>query len=71
MSDRFADRAAVAGNIAWEGGIWGALEYGIKAEDMPEGDPVLQARWANLRDAFKQAQLAWKEVQELLPEVDG
>lgn len=33
---RYADRAAVAGKIEWEGGIWAWLDYGSNPRDMPD-----------------------------------
>lgn len=68
---RFESREALAGKIAWEGGNWAALEYGIDADDMPEGDEELTAAWAALDQAFKQAGDAWDVVEALLPEIEG
>jgi hypothetical protein len=71
MSDRYEDRQAVADKIAWEGGNWSALEYGIHASAMPEGDIELEAAWAALDSAFVEAEHAWQRVRALLPESGG
>jgi hypothetical protein len=68
---KFEDRQAVASKIGWEGGIWEALEYGIKTEDMPEGDTELAEKWEALRTAFASAEAAWNAVSALLPEGEG
>lgn len=66
MSEKFADRAAVAEKVDWEGGITEALEYGIKAADMPEGDAELTAAWQALEDAFTALQPLAAAVGDLL-----
>jgi hypothetical protein len=66
MSERFKSRADVAAKIGWEGGILEALEYGIKAADMPEGDEELAAAWQALEDAFNAVQPLAATVEELL-----
>ena len=66
MTDKFEDRAAVAGKIEHEGTIWDALQWGIRASDMPEGDHELQVRWARLETAFQAASDAWDAVEKLL-----
>jgi len=68
---KFEDRQAVASKIGWEGGIWEALEYGIKTDDMPEGDTELAEKWEVLRLAFSSAEAAWNAVNALLPESEG
>jgi hypothetical protein len=54
MSDRFADRAAVADKIEWEGGIMEALDYGLRTTDMPEGDDELTEAWGKLAAAYRE-----------------
>jgi hypothetical protein len=66
MSERFKSRAAVADKIGWEGGILEALEYGIHAADMPEGDAALAAAWTALEDAFSALQPLAAAVGDLL-----
>lgn len=53
MSDPMKTRAEVAEKIEWEGGYGAALEYGLKVDDMPEGDNVLRAAWGRLDMAQK------------------
>ena len=42
--------ARLAQKIEWEGGVLGALEYGIMAEDI--ADPALAAAWGVAREAY-------------------
>jgi hypothetical protein len=71
VSDRYQDRQTLADKIAWEGGNWDALEYGIRASQMPEGDTELEAAWAVLDAAFAEAEAAWERVSALLPNSEG
>jgi hypothetical protein len=66
VSDRFESREAVAGKIEWEGGIFEALDYGIKTEDMPEGDTELAEAWRDLAVAYASASVLADKVQALL-----
>ena len=50
--------------IGWEGGIGGALEYGIKADKIPADAPT------GLREAWERLSAAWREVEGLLPEIE-
>lgn len=45
------DQRALAQKIRWEGGLWSALDYGIKAEDIE--DPSLSDLWRRLEDCHK------------------
>lgn len=65
---RFTDREGLAGKIIWEGGIYESLHYGIKTEDMPEGDEELAAAWADMQDAWKALEGVMGFVEELLEE---
>jgi hypothetical protein len=68
MSNRFESRTDLAAKIEWEGGIRDALDYGIHAADMPEGDEELTAAWSALEAAHKALQPLEKAVEDLLPE---
>jgi len=68
MSDRFENRAALAGKIEWEGGLMEALDYGIKTEDMPEGDTELIEAWSKLEAAYRAVEPLAEAVDKLLPE---
>lgn len=48
--------------INWEGGIVGALEYGLKSSDLEPGE---------LRDAWKELEKAWSKMQEPMDEVQS
>jgi hypothetical protein len=64
-------RLDVAAKIDWEGGIWQALEYGLDADDMPEGDTELRELWAELDTAFHMASVIAEKVEALLPDGYG
>ncbi len=68
MSDRFICRWDVASKIEWEGGIFEALDYGIKARDMPEGDQELIDAWTALETAYDAAAACAEKVHHLLPD---
>ena len=70
MPDRYESRSALAGKIEWEGGLMEALDYGIKASDMPEGDEEMTAAWTALETAFKAIRPLAQAVENLLPEED-
>ena len=65
---KFASRAELAGKIAWEGGITEAVDYGIKADDMPEGDGELEQAWLELEQAHEEYERATFAVERLLPD---
>lgn len=68
MTHRYEDRLAVAGKIEWEGGIMEALDYGVRAEHMPEGDKELIRAWSALEDAYRAVKKLADAVDDLLPE---
>lgn len=71
MADRFESRAALAGKIEWEGGtLPDALEYGLSAKDMPEGDEELITAWTALDDAWAEFKRRGQAVENLLPGMD-
>lgn len=52
MDDRNKlDEASLAQKIRWEGGLWSALEYGIKPDDI--ADPELAALWRDLEKGYR------------------
>ena len=66
MSDRFEDREALAAKIEWEGGLMEALDYGIKTDDMPEGDTELTEAWAKLEASFRETSRLAHAVEKLI-----
>lgn len=52
-----------ASKIAWEGGIVGALEYGLKARDIPEEELLLRHHW-------ELAQQAWEDFQAVIAPIE-
>lgn len=68
MSDRFKSREDLAGKIEWEGGILESVDYGIKAEDMPEGDTELAELWAEMAEHYKKASAVADKIGAILEE---
>jgi hypothetical protein len=65
---RYDSRKHLANKIDWEGGLMESLDYGIRSEDMPDGDTELTEAWQLLETSYwATAQLA-RRVQALLPE---
>lgn len=65
---KFEDRQALNAKIEWEGGLVGALEYGVKPDDMPEDDKHLFNLWLELSDAFEIFKEIAERVEDLLDE---
>ena len=65
MSD-YKDRAAVVGKVEWEGGILGALDYGLRAEHLPENDTELRQAWAALEAKYLEMTPLVDAVEKLL-----
>ena len=57
-----------ANKIEWEGGIIGALEYGLKHTDLEDQVSMLAARWRYLDEKWAELQPAIKQVEAELPE---
>lgn len=48
--------------IRWEGGVVGALEYGLTAEDLPKGSA--------LREAWHELEVAWTAFHDYVEDVE-
>jgi hypothetical protein len=68
MAHRFESREALAAKIEWEGGVLESVDYGIRVEDMPEGDTELAELWAELVPAYQKADELASKVHTLLEE---
>jgi hypothetical protein len=66
MSDRYESRRDVWNKVQWEGGILEALEYGIRVDDLPEGDAELAELWQRLEDAYDALEPIQKAIEALL-----
>lgn len=66
----YEDRMEVAGKIAWEGGLYEALDYGLDVDDMPEGDEELRAAWSEMEKAHNIFEEAADRVYALLPDAE-
>lgn len=59
-------RLEVAAKVDWEGGLVEAMEWGLRAEHMPEGDSELFAAWSVMEAAFRRLGPLMDRVMELL-----
>jgi hypothetical protein len=51
MSDEtLFDRRSLADKVEWEGGVFAALRYGIRSEDI--ADDEVAALWAEMEDLY-------------------
>jgi hypothetical protein len=66
MSDPYESRADLADKIDYEGGIFSALDYGIRTEDMPAGDDELTGAWRSLEASFLCTRILADAVSKLL-----
>lgn len=60
----FPDAEAVARKVRWEGGIVGALDYGLRASDI--GDPALAVAWLDMATAHEEFERLRGVVAKLL-----
>jgi hypothetical protein len=59
-------RHEVAAKVEWEGGLVAALELGLRADDMPEGDMELREAWKRMRMAWELAVVLGSDVERML-----
>lgn len=53
MTDKIdLDADRLAQKIRWEGGLWAALEFGIRADDIT--DPELADLWSRLERGYRE-----------------
>ena len=45
------DRRSLADKVAWEGGVFATLRYGVRSEDI--ADESLQALWAEMERHYR------------------
>lgn len=64
---RFASRDEVRAEVEGSS-MHEALEYGIRHDDMPEGDTELRTAWLNMRDGWDMYQESAARVMALLPD---
>lgn len=68
MSDKPMTESAFASKVEWEGGIFEALDYGLKPSDAPKG-PIRDA-WARLCQVWQQISPIADEVSRLLDGIE-
>jgi len=56
------------GKVAWEGGIVGALEYGLTASDLQDPDSQLAKAWRRMEGAWAKFENRRDRVQDLIPD---
>lgn len=65
---RYRDRKDLDAQIVREGGLVGALEAGIVAAHMPDGDEALRTAWERLESTYKPYADAEDTVNQILNE---
>lgn len=63
-TDKPMTEAEFSQKVAWEGGVFGALEYGLKADDCEPGP--LRDAWYNLELSYERIAPDVDTVNELL-----
>lgn len=72
MPDEFMTPARFASKVEWEGGVDGALEYGLKHTHLDPDDPgsaVLRAEWLALEALYEPFEEQARYVADLLEEI--
>ena len=67
------DKYEFANKVSWEGGVIGALEYGVKAYDLEGEDEqtkTLRENWTDLVAIWKEAAPLIDYVDELIMELE-
>lgn len=59
-----------ASRVDWEGGVLGALLYGLRSEDLSNADPALRTAWQSLEVAWDSFQPWLAKVQAQLDEIE-
>jgi hypothetical protein len=59
---------AFASKVDWEGGVYAALEYGLSADELPEGHPELEAIWREMERKYADLEQLIAEANGWLPE---
>jgi hypothetical protein len=67
VSETYTSRVDLAAKVDWEGGIFGALEYGITSDMMP--DEELREYWADLERRYAEMQETLTALIDIFEEV--
>ena len=71
----YMSTADFAAKVEWEGGVEGALEYGLKHTDLDPGDESvaeLRAKWRELEEIYGELEALSDEAARILDEIqDG
>ena len=59
----------LASKVEWEGGVEGALDYGVTSDDIE--DPQLSALWAKATEAHAVLQYIVADINKILDAVEG
>ena len=54
--------------IIWEGGIVGALEYGLRDTDLADRNGPLATKWRSLQAKWDQLQRSLRAIEKLIPD---
>jgi hypothetical protein len=67
MTDKMTEEEFI-NKIAWEGGIIGALTYGLRASDLADQDSDLAKAWRHLENGWVKLVPRIDKVEELIPD---
>jgi len=67
MADKMTEQE-FARKVEGEGGIIGALEYGLRASELADQESQLAKRWHHLEKGWAKLQPRVANVEELLPD---
>lgn len=69
---KFMSAVEFANKIEWEGGVVGALDYGLRASDLDPDEPdsaELRQTWAELEDKYSDVAVLVDDLDRILYEV--
>jgi hypothetical protein len=58
------DRRLLAHKVNWEGGVLGALQYGLRSEHI--ADPALAMQWSAIEDLYQKLMPRITELERVL-----
>jgi len=62
--------AQFAGKIDWEGGIIGALDYGLSADDLENQDGELATAWRKIEELYRPVIELGVEIEGILEDIE-
>lgn len=73
MTNKYMTVEEFSSKVEWEGGIFGALEYGLHADQLDSEDSAsteLRKAWADLESAYNELRPFVGMVESILEKID-